>query len=63
MKNSVLIIYTGGTIGMKKDPVTNALSPFDLEQLMIEVPELSKFDINISTYTFDPIIDSSDVQP
>lgn len=63
MRNSVLIIYTGGTIGMKKDPVTNALSPFDLEELMVEVPELNKFDINISTYTFDPIIDSSDIQP
>lgn len=63
MKSSVLIIYTGGTIGMKKNPVTNALSPFDLEQILVEVPELSKFDINISTYTFDPIIDSSDIQP
>lgn len=63
MRNSVLIIYTGGTIGMKKDPITNALSPFDLEELMVEVPELNKFDINISTYTFDPIIDSSDIQP
>lgn len=63
MRSSVLIIYTGGTIGMKKDPVTNTLSPFDLEQILVEVPELSKFDINISTYTFDPIIDSSDIQP
>lgn len=63
MRNSVLIIYTGGTIGMKKDPVTNALSPFDLEQILVEVPELSKFDIDISTYTFDPIIDSSEIQP
>lgn len=63
MKSSVLIIYTGGTIGMKKDPVTNALAPFNLEQILIEVPELRKFDINISTYTFDPIIDSSEIQP
>lgn len=63
MKNSVLIIYTGGTIGMKKDPITNALSPFDLEQLLIEVPELNKFNIEISTYTFSPLLDSSDIQP
>lgn len=63
MRSSVLIIYTGGTIGMKKDPITNALSPFNLEQILIEVPELSKFNIDISTYTFDPIIDSSEIQP
>lgn len=63
MRNSVLIIYTGGTIGMKIDPITNALSPFDLEQLLLEAPELSKFNIDISTYTFDPIVDSSDMQP
>lgn len=62
-RNSVLIIYTGGTIGMKIDPVTNALVPFNLEQILVEVPELSKFNIDISTYTFDPIIDSSEIQP
>lgn len=62
-RNSVLIIYTGGTIGMKIDPITNALVPFNLEQILVEVPELSKFNIDISTYTFDPIIDSSEIQP
>ncbi len=63
MKNSVLIIYTGGTIGMKKDPITNALKPFKLDLILKEVPELQKIDINISTYVFDPLIDSSDIVP
>lgn len=27
MKSSILIIYTGGTIGMKTDPETGALVP------------------------------------
>ncbi len=48
---------------MKKDPITNTLKPFDLDQLLQEVPELQKFDINISTYVFAPLIDSSDMQP
>lgn len=62
-RSSVLILYTGGTIGMKKDEVTGALSPFNLEQIMVEVPELKKFNIDISTHTFNPIIDSSEIQP
>lgn len=61
-KSSVLIIYTGGTIGMKLDPITNALKPFNLDELLVEVPELSKFNIDISTHTFTPLIDSSDIQ-
>ena len=62
-RSSVLIIYTGGTIGMKIDSKTNTLAPFNLDQILIEVPELSKFNIDISTYTFDPIIDSAEIQP
>ena len=62
-KSSVLLIYTGGTIGMKEDPVSQALCPFDFSALMEEVPELRKFDLRIDSYTFDPLIDSSDVEP
>jgi len=62
-KNSVLLIYTGGTIGMKEDPKTQALSPFDFRQILKEVPELRKFSTKIESYTFDPLIDSSDVEP
>ncbi|MEG0032687.1 MAG: asparaginase [Mucinivorans sp.] len=60
---SVLLIYTGGTIGMKTDPATGVLAPFDFSQIESEVPELQKFDIKIDVYTFLPVIDSSNVQP
>ena len=62
-KASILLIYTGGTIGMKEDPVLQALTPFDFSQILEEVPELAKFAYRIDSYTFDPIIDSSDVEP
>ena len=62
-KSSLLLIYTGGTIGMKIDPVLQALTPFDFSQILEEVPELGKFAYRIDSYTFDPIIDSSDVEP
>ena len=62
-KSSVLLIYTGGTIGMKEDPKTQALTPFDFSQILQEVPELRKFSSKIDSYTFDPLIDSSDVEP
>ena len=62
-KSSILLIYTGGTIGMKEDPSVQALRPFDFSQILDEVPELGKFAYRIDSYTFDPIIDSSDVEP
>lgn len=61
--SSILIIYTGGTIGMKMDPVEGDLRPFDFSQISEAVPELNKFAVNIDSYTFTPLIDSSDVQP
>ena len=60
---SILIIYTGGTIGMKQDPTDGALKPFDFSQIEEEVPELSKFGVKMDSYTFSPLIDSSDVEP
>lgn len=62
-KSSILLIYTGGTIGMKEDPTIQALRPFDFSQILAEVPELAKFACRIDSYTFDPLIDSSDVEP
>ena len=62
-KSSILLIYTGGTIGMKEDPSIQALRPFDFSQILDEVPELGKFAYRIDSYTFDPLIDSSDVEP
>lgn len=62
-KSSLLLIYTGGTIGMKVDPALQALTPFDFSQILEEVPELAKYAYRIDSYTFDPLIDSSDVEP
>lgn len=62
-KSSILLVYTGGTIGMKEDPSIQALRPFDFSQILAEVPELRKFAYKIDSYTFSPIIDSSDVDP
>ena len=59
----VLIIYTGGTIGMKEDPSDGTLKPFDFNQILAEVPELNKFGVKLDAYTFSPLIDSSDVEP
>lgn len=63
MSKSVLLIYTGGTIGMKTDPATGVLMPFDFSQIESEVPELQKFNVRIDVHTFLPVIDSSNVQP
>ena len=57
------MIYTGGTIGMKQDATDQTLKPFDFGQILNEVPEIRKLAFKIDTYTFDPLIDSSDVEP
>ena len=62
-KSAILLIYTGRMIGMKEDPAIQALRPFNFSQILEEVPELGKFAYRIDSYTFDPIIDSSDVEP
>lgn len=63
MESSILLIYTGGTIGMKQDPETLLLKPFNFGQITREVPELRKFGCRIDSHSFDPVIDSSDVNP
>jgi len=60
---SILIIYTGGTIGMCKDPISGALHPVDLQELKEYIPNLELFDFSISSYSFDPIIDSANMNP
>lgn len=59
----ILIIYTGGTIGMVNDPKTGTLIPFDFEQIQDNVPELSRLDYQLSVHSFDPILDSSNMDP
>jgi L-asparaginase len=62
-KISLLFLYTGGTIGMVQDPVSGVLKPFRFDNILGEVPELKKFGYNLSSYAFDPPIDSSDMTP
>ena len=61
--SKVLLIYTGGTIGMNRNPATGALEPFDFEHLLNSVPELKQFDTEIHTLQFQPPIASSDMSP
>lgn len=60
---SVLLIYTGGTIGMIENPETGALEVFNFDQLEENVPELKRFNYRIASYQFTPPIDSSDMEP
>ena len=59
----VLLIYTGGTIGMIKDSETRVLKPFDFQQITTEVPELNKFECEIDTFLFEAPLDSSNMNP
>jgi len=60
---SVLVIYTGGTIGMIQDKDSGALHPFNFDQLYKQIPVLEYFDFSIDCHSFDPLVDSSDMNP
>lgn len=62
-KPSVLLIYTGGTIGMMQDARTGELKPFNFKALTKQIPELEKFDIDLSSISFKHPIDSSNMHP
>lgn len=60
---TILIIYTGGTIGMIENRRTGALESYDFSHVRRWIPELENFDYNIHSYAFNPPIDSSDMEP
>jgi L-asparaginase len=60
---NVLVIYTGGTIGMIRNTSTGALEPFDFDHLYSKMPVLENLKCKIDSYSFDPLIDSSDMNP
>ncbi|MBO4645347.1 MAG: asparaginase [Bacteroidales bacterium] len=60
-ETSVLLILTGGTISMGENPETGSLAPLDKERMLSFLPELEQLPVNISTVSFNPMIDSSDV--
>lgn len=62
-KPHILIIYTGGTIGMIENPETHTLQPFDFTHLIDNVPKIKMLDYTIENIQFNPPLDSSDMNP
>ena len=60
---SVLLIYTGGTIGMIRNSETGALESFTFDHLVRHIPELKQMQCRIDSVQFEPPIDSSDMDP
>jgi len=60
---NVLLIYTGGTIGMIEDSASGALIPYDFNYIKEYIPELNRLKFNIDSIAFDNPIDSSDMNP
>jgi L-asparaginase len=60
---NILLIYTGGTIGMMKDFETGALKAFNFKKLLQKIPELKQLDCEIETFSFEKPIDSSNMNP
>ena len=62
-KVKILLIYTGGTIGMMKNFETGALKAFNFSKLLQKIPELKQLDCNIETISFEKPMDSSNLNP
>ena len=60
---NILLIYTGGTIGMIKEANTGVLKAFDFKNLLNQIPELKLLDCKITTKSFKKPIDSSNMNP
>lgn len=63
LQRKVLVIYTGGTIGMMLNSESGALEPFDFEHLYNHLPVLQNLHCVIESYSFNPLIDSSNMNP
>ena len=61
--SKVLLIYTGGTIGMGRNGKTGALEPLQFDQLSKQMPEMEQVSAEIDVHQFAPPIDSSDMTP
>ncbi len=60
---NILLIYTGGTIGMVENAQTGVLEAFNFSHLSSHIPEMSRLRFSVDTIVFDPVIDSSDMSP
>ncbi|WP_100613480.1 asparaginase [Confluentibacter citreus] len=63
IKPNILLIYTGGTIGMVRDPETGSLRVFDFKNLLDKIPELQQLECHVKTFSFKEPIDSSNMNP
>ncbi|MFY7829909.1 MAG: asparaginase [Flectobacillus sp.] len=59
----VLVIYTGGTLGMAYDHHSDSLVPFDFAQIPDNLPEMARLDFEITVLTFEKLLDSSNIKP
>lgn len=61
VNSHILLIYTGGTIGMIENKKTGALEPFNFDHLYSNFPEIKRLNFTVESYLFEPPIDSSDM--
>jgi L-asparaginase len=57
----ILIIYTGGTIGMIKDQRSGELRSFNFEYIYDHVPELERLNLELKSISISKPIDSSEI--
>lgn len=63
MNRKVLLIYTGGTIGMEKNYETGSLVPFDFQHIFNKIPEMNLLECEVTVHSFETPVDSSDMGP
>jgi L-asparaginase len=63
MNSKILLLYTGGTIGMMQDEHSGALRPFDFDQLLAQIPEIGHYSCEIDTFSLNKPVDSSNIKP
>ncbi|MFL5728941.1 MAG: asparaginase [Cytophagaceae bacterium] len=61
--SSILVIYTGGTMGMAYDADQQTLVPFDFKEILDKLPELHRFELEITIISFEHPMDSSNMRP
>lgn len=59
----ILVVYTGGTFGMVYDHHQKTLVPYHFEQIISYLPELERLNLHLEVVTFEPLLDSSNIQP
>jgi L-asparaginase len=60
---SILVIYTGGTIGMIRNEMSGVLVPFNFENVYEQIPTLKRFHLQLDFHCFEPLMDSSNMSP